>query len=146
MRGFIDTWTADYPYPSDVLENLVRSNGQFNNVAISDPQVDAALAQAKGALTFDGAIKAYQQAESIALNENRLIPLYSGIEPYLVLKDIWGLPDREVERIALWMADALVDAALREARTHGSRKPAADVRSSSARRGPRTRAAGGSTD
>ena len=38
-----------------------------------------------------------------------------GIEPYVVLKDIWGLPDREVERIALWMADALVDAALREA-------------------------------
>jgi AcrR family transcriptional regulator len=38
-----------------------------------------------------------------------------GIEPYVVLKDIWGLSDREVERIALWMADALIDAALREA-------------------------------
>ena len=39
-----------------------------------------------------------------------------GIEPYIVLKDIWGLADRDVERVALWMADALVDAALREAR------------------------------
>ena len=29
-----------------------------------------------------------------------------GIEPYMILKDIWGLPDREVERVALWMADA----------------------------------------
>lgn len=38
-----------------------------------------------------------------------------GIEPYMILKDIWGLPDREVERIALWMADALVDAAERDA-------------------------------
>ena len=38
-----------------------------------------------------------------------------GIEPYMILKDIWGLPDREVERTALWMADALVDAALRQA-------------------------------
>jgi AcrR family transcriptional regulator len=38
-----------------------------------------------------------------------------GIEPYVILKDIWGLPDREVERTALWMADALIDAALREA-------------------------------
>ena len=37
-----------------------------------------------------------------------------GIEPYVILKDIWGLPDREVERTALWMADALIDAALRE--------------------------------
>jgi arylformamidase len=37
-----------------------------------------------------------------------------GIEPYMVLKDIWGLPDRDVERTALWMANALIDAALRE--------------------------------
>src|SRR4030095_9736623 len=35
-----------------------------------------------------------------------------GIEPYVILKDIWGLRDREVERTALWMADALIDAAL----------------------------------
>ncbi len=33
----------------------------------------------------------------------------------MVLKDIWGLPDREVERIALWMADALIEAAQRDA-------------------------------
>ena len=37
-----------------------------------------------------------------------------GIEPWVVLKDIWGLHDREVERVALWMADAVIDAALRE--------------------------------
>jgi AcrR family transcriptional regulator len=37
-----------------------------------------------------------------------------GIEPWVVLKDIWGLPDREFERLALWMADAMIDAALRE--------------------------------
>ena len=42
-----------------------------------------------------------------------------GIEPYVILKDIWGLGDREVERTALWMADALIDAALRDA----ERKP-----------------------
>lgn len=38
-----------------------------------------------------------------------------GIEPYIVLKDIWGLKDREVERIAMWMAEALIEHALREA-------------------------------
>ena len=38
-----------------------------------------------------------------------------GIEPYVILKDIWGASDREVERTALWMADALIDAALRDA-------------------------------
>ena len=45
-----------------------------------------------------------------------------GIEPYVILKDIWGLPDREVERTALWMADALIDAALREPGPAGGRR------------------------
>jgi acetyl esterase/lipase/AcrR family transcriptional regulator len=45
---------------------------------------------------------------------HRALSIVYGIEPYIILKDIWGLPDREVERIALWMADALIDAALRD--------------------------------
>ena len=46
---------------------------------------------------------------------HRALSVVYGIEPYMVLKDIWGLADREVERIALWMADAMIDAALRDA-------------------------------
>jgi AcrR family transcriptional regulator len=46
---------------------------------------------------------------------HRALSVIYGIEPYVILKDIWGLPDTEVEHIALWMADALIDAALREA-------------------------------
>jgi AcrR family transcriptional regulator len=37
-----------------------------------------------------------------------------GIEAHMVLKDIWGSNDKEVEAIALWMANALVSAALSE--------------------------------
>jgi AcrR family transcriptional regulator len=52
---------------------------------------------------------------------HRALSVVYGIEPVVILKDIWGLPDREIERIALWMADALIDTALREsaAATHG---------------------------
>jgi len=46
---------------------------------------------------------------------HRSLSVVYGIEAYIILKDIWGVPDREVERTALWMADALIDAALREA-------------------------------
>jgi AcrR family transcriptional regulator len=58
---------------------------------------------------------------------HRALSVIYGIEAYMVLKDIWGLPEREIERVALWMADALIDAALREARAprsggNGSRK------------------------
>jgi len=45
-----------------------------------------------------------------------------GIETYMVLKDIWGLSDRAVEKVALWMADALLAAAMAEG---GSTKPPA---------------------
>ena len=80
----IDTWSADFPYPSDVLDNLLASNAQFNNLHLSDPRIDAALASAKAAPNWDDAIKAYRQAEEVALTDYRLIPLYSGVEPYLV--------------------------------------------------------------
>lgn len=37
-----------------------------------------------------------------------------GIEPIVVLKDVCGASDREVEAVMRWMMDALVEAALRE--------------------------------
>ena len=52
---------------------------------------------------------------------HRALSVVYGIEPYMVLKDIWDVPDREVERIALWMADALIDAAERDAAAAPSR-------------------------
>jgi AcrR family transcriptional regulator len=54
---------------------------------------------------------------------HRALSVVYGIEPYVVLKDIWALPDREVERTALWMADALVDAALRDAAASKASRP-----------------------
>jgi hypothetical protein len=51
-----------------------------------------------------------------------------GIEPYVVWKDIFGAADREVERLAKGMADALVEAALRDARkTNGQRARVRDA-------------------
>jgi AcrR family transcriptional regulator len=66
---------------------------------------------------LDHAIAPFAQDMPPAVRDrlHRALSVVYGIEPYIVLKDIWGLPDREVERIALWMADALVDAALRDA-------------------------------
>lgn len=46
---------------------------------------------------------------------------------------LWGARDGEVESVALWMAQALVDAALREAGDPGCRKRASDQASLSAR-------------
>ena len=81
---FIDTWSADVPYPSDVLDTILRANSQFNNLHLYDPEIERGLDQGRAALTWDDAMKAYQQTEGLALQQNRLIPLYSGVEPYLV--------------------------------------------------------------
>jgi AcrR family transcriptional regulator len=55
---------------------------------------------------------------------HKALSVVYGIEPYVILKDIWGLPDREVERTALWMANALVDAALRDSAAEAATAPA----------------------
>lgn len=46
----------------------------------------------------------------------KALSLLFGIEPYIVLKDMWGASNREVDEITRWMAGVIVDAALREAR------------------------------
>jgi AcrR family transcriptional regulator len=55
---------------------------------------------------------------------HRALSVVYGIEPYMVLKDIWDVADREVERIALWMADALIEAAERDAAAAVTRRRA----------------------
>jgi len=52
----------------------------------------------------------------------RALSVVYGIEAYVVLRDIWGAGDREIESIARWIADALVDTALREAANGHGRK------------------------
>jgi AcrR family transcriptional regulator len=58
----------------------------------------------------------------------KALSILFGIEPYIVLKDIWGSSNREVDEITRWMADALVDAALRDSRRSDGIEPAASTR------------------
>jgi oligopeptide transport system substrate-binding protein len=80
----IDTWSADIPYPSDILEHILRSGAQFNNLHVDLPAVDGALDHGRAAPRFEDALAAYQSAEQFVLEDARIIPLYSGVEPYLV--------------------------------------------------------------
>ena len=45
---------------------------------------------------------------------HRALSVLYGIEAYTILKDMWGMGEKEMERTTLWMADALIDASLRE--------------------------------
>lgn len=46
----------------------------------------------------------------------RALSVVYGIEAMIVLRDIWGAKDKEIETTARWIAGALIDAALRDAR------------------------------
>lgn len=76
----------------------------------------------------------------------KALSLIYGIEIYVVLKDIWGATDREVEGLARWMLDAIVTAALRDA-VAAKARPRAATRAATAAKstGPRTRGPGRKT-
>lgn len=53
----------------------------------------------------------------------KALSLTYGLEVLIVLKDIWGLAEKEVQDVARWAARSLVDAALAEAEeAHGKRR------------------------
>ncbi|WP_354005088.1 TetR/AcrR family transcriptional regulator [Ramlibacter cellulosilyticus] len=45
---------------------------------------------------------------------HRALSVLYGIEAYTILKDMWGMGEKEIEKTVLWMADALMEASLRE--------------------------------
>ena len=102
-----------------------------------EPQMRAAvqLSLEQWALERAGLLEEepYRRGHRVAILEHALAPLATvlpkavharlhkalsvvyGFELVIVLKDIWGASNRDAERTALWMADALIDAALRDA-------------------------------
>lgn len=71
---------------------------------------------------LEHAISPLPLSPAIRQRLHRALSVVYGIEPVIILKDIWGLGDREIQRIALWMADSLIEAALREAQPAGRRR------------------------
>jgi AcrR family transcriptional regulator len=73
--------------------------------------IDHALAPLEGSL-----------APALRTRLHKALCVIYGIEAYVILRDIWYCGDKELESTVMWMADALIDAALRE-----SAKPSAAV-------------------
>jgi AcrR family transcriptional regulator len=101
-----------------------------------EPQLRAALQLSleQGALARAGLLEEepYRRGHRVAILRHAIEPLTPqlkpaikqrlhhalsvvyGMESFVVLKDIWHLPDRELENVVLWMAEALISAALNE--------------------------------
>ncbi len=133
--GTVRSFSSQHPDGRERVHDLFRQT--FPRFKEFEPQLRAAaqLSLEQWALERAGLLDEppYRRGHRVGILERALAPFASvipapllqrlhhalsvvyGIEPYVILKDIWGLPDREVERIALWIADALMDAALRQA-------------------------------
>ena len=132
--GPVRTFSSTHPDGRERLRELFAQT--FPRFKEFEPQLRAAaqLSLEQWALERAGLLEEepYRRGHRVKILEHAMAPLVPrlspalrdrlhralsvvyGIEPYVILKDIWGVSDREVERIAMWMAEALVDAALRE--------------------------------
>ena len=133
--GPVRTLSSDHPDARErVRELFVQTFPRFKEF---EPQMRAAaqLALEQWALEKAGLLEEepYRRGHRVRILGHALAPyarvlpaavrdrlhkalsVVYGIEAYVILKDMWGLADREVEKLALWMANALMDAALRDA-------------------------------
>ncbi len=61
----------------------------------------------------------------------KALSIVYGIEPHIVLKDIWGAKNREVEAIVFWIVEALIAATLKEPAAPDSASGSAPARAGS---------------
>jgi peptide/nickel transport system substrate-binding protein/oligopeptide transport system substrate-binding protein len=83
-------WTQDYPDPQDFLSLLWKTGADSNLSHVSDPQVDALLAQADGMSDQAARISLYQQAEQLLVAQVAAIPLNQAVDVQAVRSHVVG--------------------------------------------------------
>jgi oligopeptide transport system substrate-binding protein len=71
-------WLMDYPSPQSYLEPLYASTSSSNRTGYANPAVDQLIAEGNRAPSIEAAIKSYQEAEDIVLDDMPVIPLWFG--------------------------------------------------------------------
>src|SRR4029079_5443798 len=90
------------PSIEDYLTPMFKSNGDANFAMYTNPALDAVLAKGDAEPDPEKAIKLYQQAEDIALEDMPLIPLYTKSNAYLHSAKIEPRVSKYVGVSALW--------------------------------------------
>jgi oligopeptide transport system substrate-binding protein len=77
-------WSMDYPSPQNYLEPLYSTSALApagsNTTFYSNPEFDQLVAQGNQASSNDEAIKLYQQAEDVLLEDMPILPMFYGLE------------------------------------------------------------------
>ena len=83
-------WIADYPDPQNFLEVLFHSESTQNHGGYDNPAVDELLDQARGTVNVEERVALYRQAEQLILEDAAWVPLYFGVENWLVKPHVQG--------------------------------------------------------
>jgi len=84
------SWVADYPGPNDFLGVLLGTGSTANSGGWSNPDFDAAIADAGGAATPDDASAAYARALGIVRDQAPVVPVSYGTSYSLVRDGLLG--------------------------------------------------------
>jgi len=101
-QGWFLGWSADYADPQDFLDVLFHSASPLNASGYADAEVDALLEAARIESDETERLAAYSRAERRILADAPWLPLYNGVETWLVAPDVHGfvLPPVIVPRMA----------------------------------------------
>ena len=99
-------WGHDYSSIEDYLTPMFKSNGDANFSQYANSTLDALLAQGDSQSDTAEAIKLYQQAEDIALEDMPLIPLYHTSDAYMHAK---GVNPRNSKYTGVWPLWSTID-------------------------------------
>jgi ABC-type transport system substrate-binding protein len=101
-------WSADYPDPQDFLDLLFHSSSPLNQTGYSSPPADQLLEEARLETDDNRRLELYAQAERLILEEAPWLPLYSGLEAWLVKPYVHGfrVPPVVVPKLGLvWLEE-----------------------------------------
>ena len=89
---FVGGWQLDYPDPENPIVGLFNTDGGNNKYKCSRPDIDAAMADASKATTFDAHVAAYQKVEDLIVNNLcGVIPYVQEGIPYMVNPKMGGI-------------------------------------------------------
>jgi oligopeptide transport system substrate-binding protein len=99
-------WSADYADPQDFLDVLFHSQSPLNHGGYANPAVDALLEAARIERDEAARFDLYAEAERAILEDAPWIPLYTGVETWLVAPYVHGfdLPPIVLPRMSrVWL-------------------------------------------
>lgn len=99
-------WSADYADPQDFLDVLFHSQSPLNHSGYANPALDALLESARVEQDEARRLEVYAQAERMILEDGVWVPLYTGVDTWLVAPYVHGffLPSIVVPRMAaVWV-------------------------------------------